>query len=186
VDTTTVAGGAVGAFVATLWSTAPVFLSGTTAAAITQNQVFFILLGTAIAAGSILYTSSFRNGLSIPKHSLYSGLAAFLIVGVVGYAALPVGSALQGQETPTGELTGDNLRVATLDVEGMYCQGCRLTVEKYLTSMEGTKQVNVSLSNKRSKVVYDADTVSAEQLANARVFQGTYSATVADDRQYRG
>lgn len=186
VDGTTLLGGAVGAVIATLWSTAPVFLSGSTAALFTRNQKLLILLGTAVTAGTVLYRSDFEDGIAVPQISLYTGVIAFLLVGAVGYAVLPVASTVQGQQTPSGQLTSDNLRVATLKVDGMVCQGCKMTVRSYLSSMDGTKQVDVNLGNQQATVVYDASVTSARDLVNADVFRGTYTATLVNDKQYDG
>lgn len=186
VDGTTLLGGAIGAVIATLWSTAPVFLSGPGVAAITSNQKLLMFLGSAIMVGSLLYSADYRDGFSIPKTSLYTGVAAFLIVGIAGYGATPIVSALQAQNTPTGQLTGDNLRIATLQVDGMVCQGCKLTVKNYLQSMDGTKRVAIDLPKRQATVVYEAGVLSADDLVNARVFQGAYSASITDDNRYPG
>lgn len=186
VDGTTLLGGAVGAVIATLWSTTPIFLSGPGVAAITSNQTLLILLGVAVMVGTLLYQSDFENGIAIPRTSLYTGISAFLLVGTIGYAALPVASVIQGEGTPTGELTGDNLRKATLKVDGMVCQGCKMTVQSYLSSMDGVKQIKADLSKKQVTVIYDGDATGADMLADADVFKGAYSATVQNDEVYRG
>ncbi|MDY6789013.1 MAG: heavy-metal-associated domain-containing protein, partial [Candidatus Nanohaloarchaea archaeon] len=124
------------------------------------------------------------DGVSIPRVSVYSAIAGFLIVGVAGYSAIPVASALQSGSSQQ-ELEGDNLREATLSVDGMVCQGCKMTVKNYLESMEGTKQVRASLSEEKAWVVYDVDKTSAEKLADSKVFQGAYSATLMEDKKYK-
>lgn len=186
VDGTTLVGGALGAVVATLWSTAPVAIGGPQVTIITQNQNLFILFGTAIMAAAILYRARRRKGVSVPRRSLYTGVAAFLIVGAAGYATAPAASALQNQGAPTGQLTGDSLHVATLSVDGMTCLGCKMTVKGYLSEMDGVKQVDVSLPDREATVVYDASTVPTDELVNADVFRGAYTATVTADRQYSG
>ncbi|MDY6788880.1 MAG: heavy-metal-associated domain-containing protein, partial [Candidatus Nanohaloarchaea archaeon] len=67
-------------------------------------------------------------------------------------------------------MTGDNLRETTLKVDGMTCQGCRMTVKNYLESIDGTKRVRVSLSDQTATVIYNSDKTSAEKLVNAKVF----------------
>jgi copper chaperone CopZ len=185
VDATTLLGGAVGAITATLWSTAPVFLSGSYVAAITSNQKLLVLLGSATLIGSLLYAADYRDNFTVPTASLYSGIAAFLIVGIAGYGAAPVAAVLQGQATPTEQLAGDNLREATLAVDGVVCQGCRLTVTNYLSSMDGVEQVDVDIAEQETTVIYDGNVQSAQALANADVFEGAYDAAVAADNQYR-
>jgi copper chaperone CopZ len=182
-DTFSIGLGALGGFIATLWSTAPLFL-GTKAAILTQNQPLLIVIGLALGAVSAGYSVGINEDTFLNKTSLYSGLAAFLIIGFVGLTVTPLASALVGLESQQ-ELTGDNLRTATIKVEGMVCQGCKRTVKNYLKSMDGTKRVDITLSEKKAEVIYDSDKTSAEELVNAKVFQGAYSATLEEDRRYQ-
>ncbi|MBS1263565.1 MAG: hypothetical protein MAG715_00748 [Methanonatronarchaeales archaeon] len=101
----------------------------------------------------------------------------------MGYAAVPVGAAINDSGGDAG-LSGEDLRVATLDVEGMVCDGCRLTVKNYLESMDGTGEVTVSLPKKQVTVVYDSTRLSAQDIVESDVFQGAYSATLKDDGSY--
>jgi len=183
-DTFSIGLGALGGFIATLWSTAPLFL-GTKAAIITQNQSLLIVVGLALGAVSVGYSAGIKEDKFLNKTSLYSGLAAFLIIGFIGLTITPLSSALAGSENQQ-ELTGDNLRTATIKVEGMVCQGCKRTIKNYLESMDGTKRVDVTLSEKKAEVTYDSDKTSAEELVNAKVFRGAYSATLQEDKRFSG
>jgi copper chaperone CopZ len=181
----TLALGAVSGLVATFWKTAPLFLPTRTSVFFTQNSMLLGLLGLTGLIFTLLQATEISNeGISIPKISAYSAAAGFLIFAVAGYSAAPISSALQPEYNE--KLTGDNLRTTTLKVEGMVCQGCKMTVERYLESMDGTKRISVSLSNQEATVIYDPDITSAENLSNAKVFQGAYSATIMEDKKYQG
>lgn len=185
IDPKVLVGAVIGAIVATLWSTAPLFLPAQTASAFSTNRNALLLLGALIAGGSIFAkVRTGRKGLEIPKVSLYTGVTAFLVVGLIGYMAIPISGAVQN--SGTADLGGKNLRKATLKVKGMVCQGCRLTVKNYLESMEGTEKVSVTLSKRQAEVIYNPDKLSENEIVNAKVFRGAYSAKLVEDKEYSG
>lgn len=54
-----------------------------------------------------------------------------------------------------------------LDVQGMTCQNCAVSVENALASTPGVTKVTVNLENAAAAVEYDTDLVKPEVLANA-------------------
>ncbi|NWK76827.1 heavy-metal-associated domain-containing protein [Aquitalea sp. LB_tupeE] len=54
-----------------------------------------------------------------------------------------------------------------LKIEGMTCGGCANSINKVLSSMAGVSSAEVSLQDKQASIVYDAATVSPEELAAA-------------------
>ncbi|PXX44694.1 MULTISPECIES: heavy-metal-associated domain-containing protein [Aquitalea] len=59
-----------------------------------------------------------------------------------------------------------------LHIEGMSCGGCANSISQVLSTMAGVSSAEVSLESKQAHVVYDAATVSPEELAAAVVDAG--------------
>lgn len=59
------------------------------------------------------------------------------------------------------------LQHVSLSVRGMYCQACAKSVETRLMSLSGVRKASVSYETGRAEVVYDAGTVTLEQLEKA-------------------
>lgn len=58
-------------------------------------------------------------------------------------------------------------RTAMLDVKGMTCSTCPLTVRQVLLKSPGVSQAKVDLKNAAATVTFDDTTTSVERLANA-------------------
>jgi mercuric ion binding protein len=186
VDGRSFVGGVVAGLLLIAPNVTPLLFSGLQTAFIASNALYFQMTGLTVLFVTVLFSATAaEGGVQIHKESFYSSMSVFLLLAIVGYAAVPATAVLTGPGD-TGQITGDNLRTATLDVDGMVCQGCRLTVKNYLESMPGTKRVTASLSKKEATVVYDSTKTSAQELANSKVFQGAYSATIKTDRAYEG
>lgn len=183
VDAKALIGGGLGGLLTALPSIAPLIL-GPQAALLSSNANTFLGIGVAVAVASVLLSLEIGERVYVPSRSIYSGLAAFAILGVLGYSVVPVATALSPSQ-PT-KISGDNLRVAELEVEGMTCPGCKLTVKNYLSSMDGVKKVSVSLSQRSVSVVYDSDAVTSKKIADSSVFKGVYSASISNDQRYHG
>ncbi|MGA1846256.1 copper chaperone CopZ [Deferribacter abyssi] len=54
-----------------------------------------------------------------------------------------------------------------IDIEGMSCNHCKMSVEKELKSLEGVLNAVVSLEDKNVEVEYDDKKVTIEQLKEA-------------------
>jgi mercuric ion binding protein len=72
-------------------------------------------------------------------------------------------------------LAGEPQR-AVLDVPGMYCSLCPLTVKKALERVPGVIEAKADFGSKTAEVRYDPDKVSPEALARA-VTNAGYAAT---------
>lgn len=79
-------------------------------------------------------------------------------------------SAAQGP-TPTAaspsKAPSEKLASATLSVEGMTCASCTVTVRMVLKKLDGVKDAEVKLDEKRAVVRYDPAKVTPLQLAEA-------------------
>jgi mercuric ion binding protein len=58
-------------------------------------------------------------------------------------------------------------KVAVLDVEGMTCSLCPITVRKALERVPGVLEAKADFSSKSAEAKYDPDKVSADALAKA-------------------
>ncbi|MDY6788879.1 MAG: hypothetical protein SVV03_02840 [Candidatus Nanohaloarchaea archaeon] len=83
IDGKTLALGAVSGLLATFWNIAPFILPARTSAFFTQNSTLLILLGVTGFILTLFQSSQITNeGISLPKISVYSAIAGFLIIGV--------------------------------------------------------------------------------------------------------
>lgn len=74
-------------------------------------------------------------------------LIAFIALSAPAYAAEP--------------------QIAVLDVSGMVCSLCPITVRKALERVPGVLEAKADLATKRAEAKYDPDQVSPEALAKA-------------------
>ena len=58
-------------------------------------------------------------------------------------------------------------KMAVLDVPGMFCSLCPVTVRKALMRVPGVLEAKADLATKRAEARYDPDKVSAESLVKA-------------------
>lgn len=63
-------------------------------------------------------------------------------------------------------LAGD-LRTATLEVSGMTCASCPLTVKQVLKKLPGVSEASVDYKTNTARVTFDRGKVQPEQLAKA-------------------
>ena len=68
-------------------------------------------------------------------------------------------------------------KVAVLDVPGMFCSLCPITVKKALERVPGVVHAKADLATKRAEATYDPDKTSPEALAKA-VSEAGFPATV--------
>lgn len=68
-------------------------------------------------------------------------------------------------------------QTVTLEVPGMTCSTCPITVKKALTKVDGVQQANVSYKRKEAMVTFDDSKTSAEKLSLATANAG-FPATV--------
>jgi copper chaperone len=64
------------------------------------------------------------------------------------------------------------MKTMTLDVRGMTCGHCKMSVEGALDEIEGVSSVEVDLATGKVNVTYDESKVSLEQMQEAVEDQG--------------
>ena len=64
------------------------------------------------------------------------------------------------------------MKETTLNIEGMSCEHCVMTVFKALRSLTGVVDVEVSLANKNARIKYDEAKVSPDEMATMIVNAG--------------
>ena len=74
-----------------------------------------------------------------------------------------------------------NLRVATLDVQGMTCGGCAISVKAVVKRIDGVRDAEVSWKDGRAIVTYETGTVEPETIARTIDEKLTYKARVVKD-----
>jgi mercuric transport protein len=91
---------------------------------------------------------------------------------------------LAGQETDARSTPGE-LRQVVLDVEGMTCPVCPVTVRKSLTALNGVVGVEVTLEPPEAIVRYDPAKVSVEDFLQATKDAG-YTSSIKQERSNGG
>jgi copper chaperone CopZ len=71
-----------------------------------------------------------------------------------------------------------NVHQVNLDIEGMYCASCSTGVAYQLEQLDGVISADIDYKEGTGVVIYDADKVTAEEIAAAST---EYPATVASD-----
>lgn len=69
------------------------------------------------------------------------------------------------------------VQTVTLDVPGMTCSSCPITVKKALSKVKGVQQVKASFEEREAVVTFDDKETSADKLSQASANAG-YPATV--------
>lgn len=62
------------------------------------------------------------------------------------------------------ELVVPELSKATFTIHGMHCAGCRSTVEKIISAIDGVKNVEVNLSIEKAMVEFDRQEIGTDQI----------------------
>lgn len=84
-----------------------------------------------------------------------------LLVGVIGVASAAMAA----------------VQTATLDVPGMTCSSCPITVKKALMKVDGVQQVKTSFAKKEAIVTFDDSKTSVQEFITATANAG-YPATL--------
>ncbi|MDQ9169234.1 mercury resistance system periplasmic binding protein MerP [Oxalobacteraceae bacterium R-40] len=74
--------------------------------------------------------------------------------------------------TMASPITWAGPQTVTLDVPGMNCSTCPITVKKALTKLDGVEKVQTSLKEKKAVVTFNNDKVSADKLIAATTNAG--------------
>lgn len=90
------------------------------------------------------------------------------VVRILGLAALGL--------TISASMAVAAVKTVTLDVPGMTCAACPLTVKKALTKVEGVQKADVSYEKKRAVVTFDDQKTSIQKITEATKEAGYPSA----------
>jgi len=90
---------------------------------------------------------------------------------IVGMFILPNVIGVLDSKPQTTTLTVQTNRI-TLDIKGMTCAACPVTVTKSLEKLEGVQEANATLNPPEAIVVYDPNKVSIKQLVEATTNAG--------------
>ncbi len=112
----------------------------------------------------------------INKISLWSVTLLILILFAVPYVAR-VSASVQNDSAESSMISADNLAIVTLEVPGMTCGACPLTVQKSLKNLTGVIKAEVGLEQKKAVVLYNPQTVTSKQMIEATTNAG-YPSTV--------
>lgn len=71
-----------------------------------------------------------------------------------------------------------DVKIATLDVEGMTCGGCSASVRVVLKKLDGVRDAKVSFDEKKAVVTYDPEKVTPQKMADTINAKLPYEAKV--------
>jgi len=106
-----------------------------------------------------------------------------IFLSLVG-GAYVLGSSNQAV-SPLTQSEASGLRKADLQIEGMFCLGCRASVVNSVLTFDGVIQADADPGTDTGWVVYDPEIISVDQILTATVFTA-YPVTLISDRPYEG
>ena len=135
----------------------------------------------ALALGALAYAGYREWRLSRgPECGCEVGLSpgrrrGLLVVGVVAVSGLVASPWLIGGMASVervGPVETAALQEAVLEVEGMTCAACNVTVEKVLTNLDGVQAATVTFEPPQAVVRYDPSKVDPEDFTRATISVG--------------
>ena len=112
---------------------------------------FYNIIGIPLATGV------FYNSLGLLLNPMIGALAMSLSSVCVVTNALRLKRFKPVLKEGKKENKNMEGKIKTVNIEGMQCDHCKMSVEKALSSIEGVKNVNVSLENKNATIEYEND-----------------------------
>ncbi len=106
-------------------------------------------------------------------------IALFATPYIAGYSVTKA-----RQSNSDSSLVTARLARSTLSVAGMTCPSCLFTVQKSLSHLNGVLQVQINFQEKNALVLYEANTVTIEQLMRA-TFRAGYPSKVVKTQELR-
>lgn len=73
-------------------------------------------------------------------------------------------------------------QLVLIRIEGMHCHKCELSIQRALTALPGVREVEVDFNSRQASVLYDASTVTVNELIHA-VNAGGYHAVGFSQRR---
>lgn len=97
------------------------------------------------------------------------GLLVVGTIAVMGLIASPwlIGGVVSAETTREGAVEAVVWQEAVLEVEGMTCASCNVTVQKALTNLDGVKSATVTFEPPQAVVRYDPSKLDPEDLTRA-------------------
>lgn len=149
--------GLLGGLIASLWILVPLVAPGI--------GLIWQITFTVIVGAGIVYTMVSKEEY-VQSYIVAGG--TFLLFSLLIFPVL-----LQTLAGASDEVTAsEGMKIVTLNMPGMACQGCVLTVTNTLRGMNGVQDVQVSLETKTATLVYDPKVITPEQMLQNPVIQG--------------
>jgi copper chaperone CopZ len=105
------------------------------------------------------------------------------VAGLIGFSVLKKQTTTKPKfEVETNQQQQENLRQATLKIDGMFCVSCATGAEYALKEKEGVIDASVDYDNENGKVIYDPLKISKDDIIQA---VNPYTATVTEDVLYK-
>lgn len=103
----------------------------------------------------------------------------------------PVVSSPQTEKQPNKAVNTQqisaNARKLEVSVPGMFCAGCKASVEGYLFSVPGIEYVEARLTPRKSAtIIYNPDKITKEQIVKNQIFDTYGPATIISDEKFQG
>jgi len=115
--------------------------------------------------------------------SLLIPLSIIIVGAIIGGVFLFGGSS---KDTSLGEgVAQANLRKVDLEINNMFCLGCRSSVTNSLLGIPGVVQADADPRTDSGWVIYDSTKITKEQIIDASIFQA-YPARILADQAYGG
>lgn len=177
----------------------PVVLSALGLSALGVSAVFepfrpYLLGATALLLGVGFYFAYFRQPVCAPGEACpvqnpqltrtNRGLLWVATLAVLIFALFPtyVGSLFAGSTTPAESESADEASTVTLQVEGMTCGACTISVQQALAGVPGVHSAAVSYEKGNAVLVVDAASQpSVESLVHAVEQTGYRARPVAEN-----
>lgn len=124
------------------------------------------------------------------KNYLLPILIIILGLGISGFVFFGSSGSSQpnsnvGSNSQTANISKENLRKLTLNIDGMFCVGCSRSIESAVSSMAGVPKADVKLREDSGQVIYDSSKVSKKEIVNHSIFS-TYPAEIVSDKKFKG
>ena len=117
------------------------------------------------------------------KEKIKTYVMIALIVVAVGAGLFWIKSSFSAPNGTAVSNSGQELRVATVELPGMFCAACAWSAGNTIKEIPGVVDANVDISVKSGTVIYDPKIVSKEQLVEPGLIQ-SYEGKVVNDEPY--
>ena len=174
------------------------------ALSISRYRPLFLSLGILFFLGAVYLHLSRKNktcktnymtveGIKKEKNFIISLAVSMLVVYLLTlYLIVPAlspsvyqgrGAIKNPQKSSSAKQlnTNPDLRVLNLKIDGMTCNGCSSGIQAILEGMPGVRSAEISYEKASGKIIYDANTISKEEILSSEAFSGQYSARVVGE-----